>query len=128
MVSCLVLDENLRAEREWGERLGVFSEGLPGTEVALGHGTLPEVKQLGPSAVGIVLSGENGQAVPQLSTKDCNCRRESIVFLYDRMALWKLSLSNDPDMLQFDMILFSCLTANSTRQLLCEFATEDNLW
>ena len=53
----------------------------------------------------------------------------SIVFLYDRMALWKLSLSNDPDMLQFDvMILFSCLTANSEPQLLCRFAMEDNLW
>ena len=66
MVSCLVLDEDFGAEREWGEQLGVFGEGLPGAEVVLGHGMLPEVKQLGPSAVGVVLSGENGEAVPQL--------------------------------------------------------------
>ena len=82
MVSCLVLDETLGAEQEWGERLGVFSEGLPGTDVALGHGTLPEVEQLGPSAVGIVLSGENGEAVPQLSTKDCHCGGESCDGIY----------------------------------------------
>ena len=66
----MVLDENLRAEREWGERLGVFSEGLPGTDVALGQGMLPEVKQLSPSAVGIVLAGEDREASSQLPLRE----------------------------------------------------------
>merc|ERR1711895_103045 len=53
----------------------------------------------------------------------------SIVFLYDMMALWKLSTSSEPNSLVLSVIiLLTCLTPSSARQLECANATEETLW
>ena len=55
-----------------------------------------------------------------------NLVTRSMVFLQERIALWKASTSRDPNWLQLSVIiLFPCLNASSARQLLWVNATDD---